>query len=63
VVLNKTIDELVELQVNGRVVARGQIMAARGQYGIKILELSSQGERMAHIDPEHRPGVEASLNT
>jgi flagellar motor switch protein FliN/FliY len=62
VVLGRTIEEPVELQVNGRVVARGDIVAVRGQYGIRILELSSRSERMNHVDPAHRPEIEASLN-
>jgi flagellar motor switch protein FliN len=63
VVLNRTIDEPVELQVNGRVVARGEVIAVRGQYGIRIHELASESDRMEYVDPMHRPEIEASLNS
>jgi flagellar motor switch protein FliN/FliY len=58
--LGRMIDEPVELQVNGRMVARGEVVSVRGQYGIRILELSTRGERLGHIDPKHRPELETA---
>jgi flagellar motor switch protein FliN/FliY len=61
-VLGSAIDDLVDLQVNGRVVARGEVVAVRGQYGLRIRELASETERLGYVDAIRRPEIEASLN-
>lgn len=38
--LDDPADAPVELQVNGRVVARGEVVVVKNQFGIKILELT-----------------------
>jgi hypothetical protein len=45
------------------VVARGDVVSVRGQYGIRILELASRSERMNQVDPARRSEIEASLNS
>jgi flagellar motor switch protein FliN len=49
-VLSSAIDDMVDLQVNGRVVARGEVVVVRGQYGLRIRELASEAERLGYID-------------
>jgi flagellar motor switch protein FliN len=64
-VLGSAIDDMVDLQVNGRVVARGEVVVVRGQYGLRIRELASEAERLGYIDatqidPRQRPEIEPS---
>jgi flagellar motor switch protein FliN/FliY len=40
----RTPDEPVDLIVNGRVVARAQVVVVQGNYGVRILEIVSQQE-------------------
>ncbi|SPE23305.1 Flagellar motor switch phosphatase FliY (fragment) [Candidatus Sulfopaludibacter sp. SbA3] len=39
-------EELVEVLVNGRVVARGEMVMVQGNYGVRITEISSPRERL-----------------
>lgn len=43
--LNRKVDEPVELLVNGRLLARGEVVVIDGYYGVRILEIISQGAR------------------
>ena len=43
--LNSGIDQPVELVVNNRVLARGEVVTVDGFYGIRITEITSAGER------------------
>ena len=38
--LDDAADSPVELQVNGRVVARGEVVVVKNQFGIRIVELT-----------------------
>jgi len=49
--LSRDAGELVALQVNGCVVARGELVSVRGRYGLRIHELSTQGDRLRQFDP------------
>ena len=44
-------DDPVDILVNGRVVARGAVVVVQGNYGVRIVEISSQE------DFEKRPGL------
>ncbi|MGA2648595.1 MAG: FliM/FliN family flagellar motor switch protein [Candidatus Sulfotelmatobacter sp.] len=39
-------EELVEVLVNGRVVARGEMVMAEGNHAVRITEISSNRERL-----------------
>jgi len=39
-------DEPVEVLVNGRVVARGEIVMVQGNYGVRITEIASRRDRL-----------------
>jgi len=41
--LAKSIEEPLELQVNGRVVARGEVVVINDRYGIRITSLGEKG--------------------
>jgi flagellar motor switch protein FliN len=43
--LNRGIDEPVELLVNGRHLARGEVVVVDGYYGVRILEIGPPNER------------------
>jgi flagellar motor switch protein FliN len=43
--LNRMVDEPVELLVNGRLLARGEVVVIDGYYGVRILEIISPAER------------------
>jgi flagellar motor switch protein FliN/FliY len=44
--LNSGIDEPVELIVNGKSLARGEVVTVDGFYGVRITEISNVGERI-----------------
>ena len=44
--LNRFVEDPVDILVNGRVVARGEVVEVRGSYGVRITEIASRGERM-----------------
>lgn len=44
--LERTPDEAVEVLVNGRLVARGEMVTVQGNYGVRITEISSRRERL-----------------
>jgi flagellar motor switch protein FliN/FliY len=45
--LDRQVGELVDLTINGTVVARGEIVSVKGSYGVRIKEIISQQDRMA----------------
>jgi flagellar motor switch protein FliN len=47
--LNRTVDEPVELLVNGRQLARGEVVVVDGYYGVRITEIGPTSERAATI--------------
>src|SRR3954468_7664906 len=48
--LNSGVDDPVELVVNGRSFARGEVVTVDGFYGIRITEITSVGERIKSIN-------------
>ena len=44
--LDRTPHEAVDVMVNGRVVARGNVVCVEGNYGVRISEVVSRGERL-----------------
>src|SRR6266704_2563000 len=43
--LNSGIDQPVDLVVNNRILARGEVVTIDGFYGIRITEITNAGER------------------
>lgn len=43
--LNRAVDEPVELLVNGRLLARGEVVVVDGYYGVRITEIGGPAER------------------
>src|SRR2546421_9939778 len=48
--LNSGIDQPVELVVNNRTLARGEVVTVDGFYGIRITEITSAGERFKSLN-------------
>src|SRR5580704_9610373 len=48
--LNSGIDEPVELIVNGKCLARGEVVTIDGFYGVRITEITNVGERITTLD-------------
>ena len=48
--LNSGIDQPVELVVNNRILARGEVVTVDGFYGIRITEVTNAGERFKSIN-------------
>jgi flagellar motor switch protein FliN len=48
--LNSGIDQPVELIVNNRTLARGEVVTVDGFYGIRITEITSAGEQFKSLN-------------
>jgi flagellar motor switch protein FliN/FliY len=48
--LNSGIDQPVELVVNNRILARGEVVTVDGYYGIRITEITNAGERFKSLN-------------
>ncbi|MDE2595627.1 MAG: flagellar motor switch protein FliN [Sphingomonadales bacterium] len=48
VTLDRLTDELLDVMVNGKTIAKGEIVAQGGRFGLRIVELA--GERAAEGD-------------
>src|SRR5215471_5763227 len=48
--LNSGIDQPVELIVNNRILARGEVVTVDGFYGVRITEITSAGERFKSLN-------------
>ena len=48
--LDRTADDLVELIVHGTVVARGEVVSVKGNYGVRIKQIISKDDRLTLYD-------------
>src|SRR5438034_11438855 len=48
--LNAGIDQPVELVVNNRTLARGEVVSVDGYYGIRVTEITNAGERFKTLN-------------
>ncbi len=49
--LDQALHDNVEVRVNDRVIARGEVVAVDGHYGVRVLELVSNESSMKGIGP------------
>src|SRR5215468_1159152 len=47
--LNSGIDQPVDLIVNNRILARGEVVTVDGYYGIRVTEITNAGERFKSL--------------
>ncbi|RVU07835.1 flagellar motor switch protein FliN [Novosphingobium umbonatum] len=51
VLLDRLTDELLDVMVNGKVIAKGEIVAQGNRFGLRIVEMADQGANpVADID-------------
>lgn len=55
VVLDRMTDELLDVMVNGTLIARGEVVTQGERFGLRIVELVGQ-EGMAPEEPRRRAG-------
>ncbi len=48
--LDRQADELLDIMVNGTLVARGEVVTVNGRYGIRVVEIASTDARMAGLE-------------
>jgi len=45
--LNKSIAEPVTILINGKIIARGEVVVVDGYYGVRITEIEGAGKRLS----------------
>jgi flagellar motor switch protein FliN/FliY len=60
VVLDRMTDELLDVMVNGKLIARGEVVTQGDRFGLRIVELVGQ-ESLAPEEPRRRP-AQANLD-
>jgi flagellar motor switch protein FliN/FliY len=48
--LDRQADELLDIMVNGTLVARGEVVTVNGRYGIRVVEIASAEQRLAGVE-------------
>jgi len=48
--LDRTVSDHVEVLVQGKLIAKGEVVSVRGNYGVRITELVASGAGLAGID-------------
>jgi flagellar motor switch protein FliN/FliY len=48
--LDRQADELLDIMVNGTLVARGEVVTVNGRYGIRVVEIASTEARLAGLE-------------
>ena len=48
--LDRQADELLEIMVNGTLIAKGEVVTVNGRYGIRVVEVATAEARMAGVE-------------
>ena len=48
--LDRQVDEPLDLLVNGTLVARGEIVETNGRFGIRVIDVAQDGNRLAGME-------------
>ncbi|MCW2396025.1 flagellar motor switch protein FliN [Sphingobium sp. B8D3B] len=48
--LDRQADDLLDIMVNGTLVARGEVVTVNGRYGVRIVEIASTEARLAGLE-------------
>jgi flagellar motor switch protein FliN len=48
--LDRQADDLLDIMVNGTLVARGEVVTVNGRYGIRVVEIASTEARLAGVE-------------
>ena len=47
--LDRQVNDPLDLLVNGTLIARGEIVETNGRFGIRVIEVAQEGDRLAGI--------------
>ncbi len=48
--LDRQADELLDIMVNGALIAKGEVVTVNGRYGIRVVEVANTEMRMAGVE-------------
>lgn len=48
--LDRQADDLLDIMVNGALIARGEVVSVNGRYGIRVVEVASTDTRLAGVE-------------
>jgi flagellar motor switch protein FliN/FliY len=48
--LDRQADALLDIMVNGTLVARGEVVTVNGRYGVRVIEIAAADARMAGLE-------------
>lgn len=48
--LDRQSDELLDIMVNGTLIAKGEVVTVNGRYGIRIVDIAATETRMAGVE-------------
>ncbi len=48
--LDRQADELLDIMVNGTLVARGEVVTVNGRYGVRVVEIASAETRLLGLE-------------
>lgn len=48
--LDRQADELLDIMVNGALIAKGEVVTVNGRYGIRIVDIAATETRMAGVE-------------
>lgn len=48
--LDRQADDLLDIMVNGTLIARGEVVTVNGRYGIRVVEIAASDNRIAGIE-------------
>jgi flagellar motor switch protein FliN/FliY len=48
--LDRQANELLDILVNGTLIAKGEVVTVNGRYGIRVVEVSRTEERFAGLE-------------
>ena len=61
--LNRLTDELLDVTANGRVVARGEVVAQDGKFALRIVNLAGDPDGNGPVGPVAEPSEETGEDT
>jgi flagellar motor switch protein FliN/FliY len=56
--LSRSVDDPVDIVVNGRVIARGEVVEVEGNYGVRVQQITGRVDRPGSGDAAAGPGAE-----
>jgi flagellar motor switch protein FliN/FliY len=48
--LDRQADDLLDIMVNGALIAKGEVVTVNGRYGIRVVEIAAAESRLAGVE-------------